>query len=267
MPAKQARYFLLTIPVHCFTIYLPPSCIYVKGQLERGASGYIHWQVLVVYHQKVTVTRVKETFGPQCHVELSRSDAANAYVWKEESRVGHQFELGQLPLKRNSKADWDTILKNAKNQKLDDIPADIVVRYYNSLKKIGVDSMTPDAQVKEVYVYWGTTGTGKSRKAWEEASWDAFPKDPNSKFWDGYHGQENVVVDEFRGAISISHMLRWLDRYPTIVEVKGSSVVFKAKRIWITSNLPPEMWYPDLDQETFSALKRRFTKVIHFNQL
>jgi len=121
------------------------------------------------------------------------------------------------------------------------------------------------AQEKEVYVFWGRTGTGKSKRAWEEASLSAYPKSPTSIWWCGYQGHENVVIDEFRGQINISHVLRWLDRYPVIVEVKGSSVVLQAKRIWITSNISPDDWYPDLDEETRLALRRRFKNVIHFN--
>lgn len=125
--------------------------------------------------------------------------------------------------------------------------------------------MAPLATERLVYVYYGRTGTGKSRRAWEEAGMDAFPKgnqltltlDPNTKFWDGYRNQEHVVIDEFRGTISIAHLLRWLDRYPVIVEIKGSSTSFCARKIWITSNLDPREWYPDLDQETKEALLRR----------
>lgn len=116
---------------------------------------------------------------------------------------------------------------------------------------------------RQVFVFWGKTGSGKSKRAWEEATFDAYPKDPNTKFWDGYTGQKNVVIDEFRGLISISHMLRWLDRYPVIVEVKGSSVVLQAEKIWITSNISPNEWYKDIDEETLNALKRRLN-ITHF---
>ncbi len=112
---------------------------------------------------------------------------------------------------------------------------------------------------RKCYVYWGNTGTGKSRKAWDLAGWDAYPKDPNTKFWDGYQNSENVVIDEFRGLISISHMLRWLDRYPVIVEIKGSAIPLRAKNIWITSNLNPRSWYPDAGEATVAALLRRLT--------
>lgn len=66
-----------------------------------------------------------------------------------------------------------------------------------------------------------------------------------------------INLDEFRGGIDISHVLRWLDRYPVLVEIKGSSTPLVAKKIWITSNLHPAYWYPDLDNETRNALLRR----------
>ena len=83
---------------------------------------------------------------------------------------------------------------------------------------------------------------------------EAYPKTPRSKFWDGYAGHEHVVMDEFRGGIDIAYLLIWLDRYPCIVEVKGSSVVLSARTIWITSNLDPRLWYPDADAETTCCL-------------
>lgn len=117
--------------------------------------------------------------------------------------------------------------------------------------------MNPLAMERQVHVYWGATGLGKSRKAWEEAGLAAYPKGPTSIYWDGYTGQENVVIDEFRGGIGISHLLRWFDRYPVCVENKFGGCVLCAKHIWITSNLNPLDWYKDLDKETMDALLRR----------
>jgi len=117
--------------------------------------------------------------------------------------------------------------------------------------------MVCPAIVRTIVVFWGKTGVGKSRRAWDEASLEAYPKDPRTKFWDGYQAQEHVVIDEFRGGVDIGHVLRWFDRYPVIVEVKGSSVPLKATKIWITSNLHPRSWYPELDHETYLALERR----------
>lgn len=266
MPAyPQARYWLLTIPHADFLPWLPNTVAYIKGQLERGNdTDYLHWQVLAVFKRKLRLRGVKDQFGQTCHAEPSRSEAATEYVWKEDTRVANtQFELGRLPMQRGRDQDWEAVRTAAKNGELDAIPGDVYVRYYGNLRRIATDNCQPLAIEREVVVYWGPTGVGKSRRAWEEAGIDAYPKDPRSKFWDGYRNQEHVVIDEFRGDIDISHLLRWFDRYPVIVEVKGSSVVFKARKIWITSNLAPTEWYPTLDQSTKDALMRRLN-VTHF---
>ena len=117
--------------------------------------------------------------------------------------------------------------------------------------------MVPIAIERKIKVFWGPTGTGKSRRAWDEAGMDSFPKDPRTKFWDGYNNHKHVVMDEFRGDIDIAHMLRWCDRYPVIVEIKGASVILVATNIWITSNIRPEAWYPMIDAQSLEALLRR----------
>lgn len=263
----QGRYWMLTLPSYSFVPYLPPPCCWIRGQLETAASGYLHWQVVVCFKRKIRAQGVKTIFGDTAHVELSRSDAASQYVWKEETRVPTtQFELGQKPVNRSSSTDWDAIRRHAVNGNFEDIPSDVFIRCYHSLRKICTDNLRPVAVERTCLVYWGSTGTGKSRRAWTEAGMEAYPKTPTTKFWDGYRGEENVVIDEFRGAIEISHMLRWLDRYPVIVEIKGSATVLRAKRLWITSNLHPRDWYPSLDEETKNALLRRL-EITHFQTL
>lgn len=140
---------------------------------------------------------------------------------------------------------------------MDSIPSEIYIRYYGNLHKIRADSQEPTFRSIECFVFWGATGTGKSHSAWERAGSTAYSKDPRSKFWCGYKDQQVVIIDEFRGAIDVSHLLRWLDKYPCRIETKGSSRVLVANTFYITSNLHPNDWYPDLDQETKSALKRR----------
>ena len=255
---RQARYWIGTIPRDAWEPCLPDPAVWLIGQPERGETGYLHWQVLVAFSAKKTIGQVKSAFGIQgMHLEPTRSTAAEAYVRKEDTRDGEPFEFGSKPFHRNSKPDWDRIKELAKAGDVDLVPSDIYVRYYRTLASIAADHDTPVGIEKTVYVYYGRTGTGKSRRAWEEAGDAAYAKDPRSKFWCGYRDHVNVVIDEFRGGIDISHMLRWLDRYPVRVEVKGSSRPLKASKIWITSNLHPMNWYIDMDAETKEALLRR----------
>jgi len=258
MARRQGIFWLLTIPQHEFTPYTPPNVQYIVGQLEKGSNtGFLHWQVMVAFKSKQSLSGVRNTFG-SCHAELSRSSAATSYCQKEESAImGTQFEMGAKPFARNQKVEWESVWAAAKSGNLDGIPANVRVVSYRTIRAISSDYSKPTGMERRCMVFWGKTGTGKSRRAWDEAGLDAYCKDPRTKFWDGYNDEENIVIDEFRGGIDISHLLRWLDRYPVRVEIKGSSKPLKAKCIWITSNISPVMWYPMLDEETLAALTRR----------
>lgn len=260
MSRRQGVYWLLTIPENDWQ----PEPLdlekiaYIKGQKERGGeTGYVHWQILVVLRRKGTLSTIKSIFGGTCHAELTRSSAANEYVWKEDTRVGEQFERGRLPFKRNDPADWEQIWDLAKTGRIEEIPANVRIQCYRTIRTIKADFAVPEPMVREIFVYCGRTETGKSRRAWTEAGMDAYPKDPRTKFWDGYRDQKHVVIDEFRGSIDVSHLLRWFDRYPCLVEIKGSATSLVAEKIWITSNIHPEYWFPELDQATKNALLRR----------
>ena len=267
MARRQGIFWLLTIPGHHYMPFLPSTCCWIRGQRETGEGGFDHWQLLAAFSQKKTLSQVRDTFGP-FHAELSRSDAAADYVWKLDTRIeGTQFELGTRPFRRNSKPDWDAVWTAATGGAVESVPSNLRVLHYRTLRNIAADYARPVAIDRIVYVFWGGTGLGKSRRAWDEAGVDAYCKDPRSKFWCGYSDQKHVILDEFRGGIDPSHLLRWLDRYPVIVEVKGSSRPLLATHIWITSNVSPDNWYPDLDPETKLALRRRYNLVVHFDAL
>lgn len=257
--SNKARYWLLTIPHHGYTPYRPASVCYIRGQLERGDdTGYLHWQLLAIFSSQQRLAAVKRVFGDSCHAEPSRSAAADEYVWKEDTRVaGTQFELGSKPFRRNSDFDWANVKQLAKEGRLDELPDELFIKHYRTFRTIAADYSQPVGIVRRVVVFWGPTGVGKSRRAWEQAGMGAYPKDPNTKFWDGYRAHKDVVLDEFRGLINISNLLRWFDRYPVLVEIKGSSTVLLAENIYVTSNLDPRDWYPDIDEPTKAALLRR----------
>lgn len=179
--------------------------VYTKGQLELGdTTDYYHWQFVVCFGKKVRLGRLQTIFGANRHFELTRSEQANEYVHLDETSQGRRWEKGRLPTRRNNSTDWDKVWNDAKTGKIEDIPASIRVMSYNALKKIQMDHMKPEGIEKEVTVYYGPTGTGKSRRAWQKATLDAYPKAPTTKFWDGYQGQENIVMDEFFGQIEVS---------------------------------------------------------------
>lgn len=153
------------------------------------------------------------------------------------------------------------------------------VRYRQSFNQYRLLRQPGRTWVTQCTVYWGSSGTGKSRRA----AWEAGPDHyvlPNSGgptvWWDGYTGQPHVIIDEFYGWIKYHDMLRILDRYPlhvqvmflarlslrrmrtmtTCMQVKGGHVQLLATHIWITSNDPPYMWY----KKGLQSLQRRLAE-------
>lgn len=104
--------------------------------------------------------------------------------------------------------------------------------------------------------FYGPPGSGKSLEARTVAPL-AYIKNPNTKWWDGYNGEDDVIIDDF-DKYQVSQggdMKRWLDIYAYQAETKGSQTMMRPKRIIVTSNYhPSEIWD---DQSTVGAISRR----------
>lgn len=111
VPNGSFKYWILTIPHHLFVPYLPNTVVHIAGQLEQGVNTeYLHWQVVVTLAAKQRLSFVKRIFGDSVHAEPTKSDAARAYCFKEDTSVENtRFELGELPMRRNEKKDWDMV--------------------------------------------------------------------------------------------------------------------------------------------------------------
>lgn len=136
VPISSARYWLGTCFCDLAPTELPEQCNWIKGQREKCPTTgrffflnvRLHWQLFIAFAKQQRLSAVKRKFC-NCHWEPSKSQAAERYVWKEDTRVdGTQFEIGQRALKRNSEADWEIVRSKAKAGNLDEIPADIYVR-------------------------------------------------------------------------------------------------------------------------------------------
>lgn len=113
-----------------------------------------------------------------------------------------------------------------------------------------------------VYWFWGPTGTGKTRKAFEMFP-NAWVSGKSGKWWEGYYGQPDVIIDDFRPDwCHFVELLRILDRYPYRVEVKGSSTQLLAKNIVITCPFSPATMY--CGREDVAQLLRRISVIEEF---
>lgn len=109
---------------------------------------------------------------------------------------------------------------------------------------------------------YGPTGTGKSHKAFENYDPESHYLYPNDNgWWDGYNGQEIVIINEFRGEIKYSELLDLIDKWPKTVKRRNREPVpFLSRHIIITSSLPPDEVYSNLSmRDSMEQLYRRIT--------
>lgn len=134
----------------------------------------------------------------------------------------------------------------------------------------------PQFKAREVHWYYGPTGAGKTRKAWEvllkkyslRDIWISSGKiDP---FFNGYNGQHAVILDDFRpGFCRFEFLLRLLDGYPVTINVKGGYCQWFAETIIITAPTAPDEMY--INRETgqqwdnLDQLLRRINVISFFN--
>lgn len=232
------------------------ACRYICFQAEVGENGTPHLQGYVQLEARRRLRTVKRIIGDRAHIENRRGTHAQArdYCRKEESRdpAGPEFVEYGIPTKGAGQRNDLITVKESIDQGLQGLELAEAhfpewVKYHRSFDKyVGLRKDRQRTWQTHTTVYYGPPGTGKSSRALQEAGPDAFwlsKPDGNTVWWNGYEGQENVVIDEFYGWISRSTMQRLCDRYPVSVETKGSAVPFRAKRIWITSNQAPEDWW------------------------
>lgn len=118
--------------------------------------------------------------------------------------------------------------------------------------------------------YYGKTGTGKSHKAFQNYNNDTHYvlNQHDNGFWQGYNGQEIVIINEFRGEINFSEILDIVDKYPKKVKIKGNDPVpLLAKQVIITSCFHPMDIYKNSlsKEEHFDQFERRFD-IIHLTE-
>lgn len=116
---------------------------------------------------------------------------------------------------------------------------------------------------RQCHWYYGPTGTGKSRTAFDQAV-PVYAKMQN-KWWDGYQGEKIVVLDEFgKDHVCLgNHLKKWADPWtPFVAEAKGGALTPDYDIFIVTSNYSLEELFGS-DEAILGPLRRRF-KVHHF---
>lgn len=131
---------------------------------------------------------------------------------------------------------------------------------FQKYKEMVAKEKTKEFRHVEVIVLEGETGTGKTRKAMEEATFkiegDGLP------WWDGYEGEKCILLDEYSNQLSITKLLNVLDGYQLRLPIKGGHTYANWNKVYITTNNCWDDWHPNAKPLHRNALLRRISKWI-----
>jgi len=258
----------------------PSVFAYMVYQLERAETGQLHLQGFCSLLKRAKMGTVKKALNNAVHLEkaMGRPDQAAAYCKKEDSRVQGPWEYGSAPDARGKKSPTAQAIEDIQAGK----PLSVVavenplawVRSYRGLTSLAASLSKPKEAWREVtvFVYWGKTRSGKTRAAMESLCSDGrlpYCMPLSSGFWfDGYDGEDTLVIDDFYGQIKFSDMLRLLDGHYCQIPIKGGFTWARWTRVFITSNSHPDAWWSasraTIPAESLAAMEARFGEITEF---
>lgn len=239
-------------------------CRYLVYGKEVEAEGTPHLQGYAEFDASKRLATLKK-LNERIHWETRKGSREEAIKYCKKD--GDTFEKGEterIQGKRSDLAGIKQMVKDGKNTRTiwNTAPS------YQAMKmaEIGMKLYEEKRSWKpEVFWFCGPTGTGKTRKAFDMAV-DPWVSGRNLKWWEGYDGHADVIIDDFRGDFCTFHeLLRILDRYEYRIETKGGSRQLLARRIWITSCKTPYEIFPSVGEDV-QQLIRRIDHLEHFAQ-
>lgn len=238
----------------------------IYGEEICPDTGRTHWQTYVHFFHAKTFSAVKKIFGAN-HIERAiRSPEENMAYCAKDLKFK---EFGQRPA-QGKRTDLEDLAKRVINgDSVDSIAIENPMAFHQFGRTLErIETVTLRSKWRTEYTegiwYWGTTGVGKSHKAFEGFD----PKThyvfrDDGEWWDGYKGQEIVIINEFRGELKYKKLLELVDKWPHYVKSRNKEALpFISKKVIVTSSLPPDEVYKKRNaQDSLEQLYRRF-KVI-----
>lgn len=227
------------------------------------------------YNPKMPSSKVKNQIGNMwgdihcwCAGMKGNINENEAYSSKEkEGLIDHYGTLPKQGLRSDLNETKDEIMKG--NLSVDEIIVEdphfyhLYGRTLKDLETIQLRSRFRSWMTQGIY-WWGVSGSGKSHNLFEGFNPEThYVKNLEDEWWDGYKGQEIVIMNEFSN-MKKSELMDLVDKWPKTVKQRcREPVPFLAREVRIASVKSPYAIY-GIDEDDYE-FNRRF-KVIKLEQ-
>lgn len=239
-------------------------CIY--GKEIAPTTNTIHLQGYIYFTNAITFNSIKKKLPNKCHIEKAMGSPQDNV--KYCSKEGNTKVRGKQPIQGERK-DLNEIKDDIlKGKTVDEIVKEdpmIYHQYGRTLEKLEDIAQRSKYRTEMTTCEWitGPTGSGKSHKAFEgftpETHYNLNTEDHG--WFDGYTGQDTVIINDFKGEIKYGTLLKLIDKWPMNVPRRNRQPTpFVSKHIIITSIMRPEDVYHNLyEKDGIDQLLRRIT--------
>lgn len=234
---------------------------------ELHESGEPHLHAYVNFEEKKNLSNPKyfDYKGYHGNYQTCRNIlAVTKYIKKDEDYLEEGIDLeAHEEGRRAHRKVIDTKLVRGEMTVEEAVMEDpSLIHNYKRLKEnvtlFQLNTTQPFSGYRENLWIVASTGSGKSQWCYRTYP-DAFRK-PQSKWWDGYAGQETVILEDMDTNVLGHYLKIWGDHYACTGEIKGGTVPLYHKRMIITSQYYiSDLWKED--KEMAAAIARRFKTV------
>lgn len=219
---------------------------YAAACKEMHVDETEHHHAVVVFEKRIKKTKNVFDFGHGCNVKYLRTIADVKRAIKYVKKDGLFTEIGTLDerwtkLDKREKAYYALTHNNVECIDSGQFSFSELSRLQMVRNLFLMD--WPQFKEREVHWYYGETGAGKTREAWDIALGRGYKIDQIwmssgklEPFFNGYTGQKVAILDDFRpGCLRFELLLRICDGYPVTINVKNGYVQWMAELIIITA--------------------------------
>lgn len=249
---------------------------YFIFQHEIGENKTEHFQGYLETEHSQRFSYVKNLL-PTAHWEVARGSAEQnkSYCSKAETRFpgAEVQEHGEPCAGQGQRTDlegaWNLLRETNDLLKVIEQKPVAFIRNFRGLTAAWQLSNRPQPRPDvKCFPFYGLSGIGKTHHVMTKVIKDQpyfklWKKD--GQWWDGLLPTHKILwIDEYKGEMPFELFKEVLGPAPLTLPVKGGSTSASFETIWITSNYPPEEWYPSLSPVDLQALRNRITESFHY---